>query len=424
MAEPERPPARNPWAFVPALYFLQGIPYFLVETASTVFLSAVSLPLSQIGHASSALTLPWTLKPLWSPLVDLVATKRLWVLATQTAIVAAIGALAFAVTSSHAVLWTIVACATLALSSATHDIAADGFYILALDRDTQAAFVGVRNAAFRLARVFVTGSIVYAAGTLEKRGHSVPTAWGIAFAAAAAVYAAGFLVCLVALPRPAADRTEGGGAAAPFRAALASYFDQPRIGAVLAFILLYRFGESMLTKMSPPFLMAPAARGGMGLATDEVGLLWGTAGVVALIAGGILGGLAIARYGLKRCLWPMALSMHVPNAFYAWAAFEHPGRAALCVVVAVEQLAYGFGFSAYMVFLMLVSRRGRYPTTHYAISTGFMGVGAMAAGYVSGDLAEALGFGWFFVVVCACAIPGLVPLFFVPLDEGSARAPQ
>ena len=426
MQEESARPRRSPWLFVPPLYFLEGIPYFVVNTASTTFFAALRVPLAEIGHAASLLTLPWTLKPLWSPAVDLLATKRAWTLAMQTLLVAAIASLAFAATRSDVVLWTVVACAVIATTSATHDVAADGFYLIALDRSGQAGFVGIRNTCYRLGRIFVTGAITELAGSLETADRGKPAAWAIAFAAAAAVFAAGVLWCAFALPRPE-NRSilarEGSIRAREgrFLDALASYFRQPRILAVLAFILLYRFGESMLTTMTSPFLLAPAAEGGMALTTKEVGRYAGTYGVIALLAGGVAGGWWIARVGLRRSLWPMALAMHVPNLLYLWAAYARPEKAELAGVIAAEQLGYGFGFSAYMVFLMRVSQGGRYPTTHYAISTGIMGLSAMAASYVSGEIATAIGFTGFFAVVCLCAIPGLAPLFSVRVgDEGRA----
>jgi PAT family beta-lactamase induction signal transducer AmpG len=418
MPEGTRGARKSPWLFVPSLYFLEGIPYFVVQTASTTFFAALRVPLAEIGHAASLLSLPWTLKPLWSPAVDLLSTKRAWVLAMQTLLVAGIAALAFAASSSEVVLWTVVACAVIAFTSATHDVAADGFYLLALDPSAQAEFVGVRNAFYRLGRIFVTGAVTYVAGRLEEFAGGKPAAWAIAFGAAAAVFAVGLVWCALTLPRPegSAERQRGG----RVLEALGSYFEQPRILPVLAFILLYRFGESMLTTMASPFLLAPAAEGGMALTTQEVGLYYGTYGVLALIGGGVAGGLWIARAGLARCLWPMALSMHVPNLLYLWLAHAHPGKAAVAGVIAVEQLGYGFGFSAYMVFLMRVSQGRGYSTTHYAISTGIMGLSAMAAAYVSGEIAASIGFAGFFGVVCVCAIPSLLPLLFVRVSEAPA----
>lgn len=415
--------ARSPWLFVPPLYFLQGTAYFIVDTATTIFLPALGVPLSGVGHVSGYVTLPWTLKPLWSPAVDLVSTKRTWTLAMQTLLVAAIASLAFAATSSHLVLWTTVVCAWIAIASATHDIGADGFYLLALDPRGQAAFVGIRNAAFRLGRVFVAGAIVYLAGEIEERSGDRARAWAIAFGAAAAVYGLGVVWCAITMPRPAADlpsRARDPLTKIPFVEALASYFRRPNLAALLAFILLYRFGELMLTTMSGAFLQAKHVDGGMELTLREIGLYSGTVGVVALTVGGIFGGWVISRLGLKRCLWPMAISMHVPNVFYAWAAFVHPPKLAIAGVIAVEQLGYGFGFAAFMVVLMRVSQGRGFSTTHYAISTGIMGLSVTAAKFVSGDLAAALGFDWFFVAVCACAVPSLLPLLFLRLEDEPA----
>ena len=418
---------------MPVLYFLQGIPYFVVDTATTIFFKRLEVPVDAIGHWSSLLTLPWTLKPLWSPLVDMRAKKRTWIVATQTLAVAAMGALARAATASDAVMWCVVCCASIALFSATHDIACDGFYLLALDEKQQAAFVGVRSAAYRLARIFVAGAIVKLAGALEARYASVPRAWMTALGALAAVYALGAVWNALAMPRPPGDgpagREAGDGAAAahasatqrpPFLEALGSYFRQPRIGAVIAFIVFYRFGESMLTKMAPAFLLSRRDEGGLGFTTEEVGDAIGTLGVIALVAGGILGGYWISRRGLKRSLWPMVIAMHAPNLLYAWAAFAVPSRGAVLAIIGVEQLGYGFGFSAYMVFLMAISRASRWPTTHYAISTGLMGLAALLAGFISGDIVKSVGFGGFFVAVCACSLPGMLTLFFVPLGDSRA----
>jgi PAT family beta-lactamase induction signal transducer AmpG len=419
MNEPESLRRRSPWAFVPVLYFLQGIPYFLVDTVSTTFFKRLDVPIDAIGHWSSLLTLPWTLKPLWSPLVDMRAKKRSWIVASQILVVAGMALLVRAIAGSDAIMWCTVCLAWIAIASATHDIACDGFYLLALDETRQAEFVGVRSAAYRLARIFTTGLVVKIAGALETHFREVPRAWMLALGAGALVYALGVAWNARAMPHPAADgpvTAAGAARSPPFLEALASYFRAPRIVPLVAFIVLYRFGESMLVKMSSPFLLSTPSEGGLGFSTEEVGDALGTVGALSLVAGGILGGFVIARLGLKRCLWPMVIAMHAPNLLYAWAAFTHPAHAAVVGVIAVEQLGYGFGFSAYMVVLMLISRASRWPTTHYAISTGLMGLSALFAGYISGDIVAAIGFGGFFVAVSVCAIPGMLTLFFLPLE--------
>jgi PAT family beta-lactamase induction signal transducer AmpG len=419
---------RGPWGFVPVLYFLQGIPYFFVETVSTTLFKRLDVPIGAIGHWSSLLLLPWTLKPLWSPLVDTRATKRGWIVASQILVVAGMALLARALAGSEIVGWCVVFCAWIAIFSATHDIACDGFYLLALDERKQAAFVGVRSAAYRLARIFVTGGVVKIAGVLETRYGDVPRAWMHALCAGAVAYAIGTAWNAFAMPRPSQDGPVSrirGASGPPFVDALASYFRAPRIGAVIAFIVLYRFGESMLTRMSSPFLLSARDEGGLALTTEQVADALGTIGAVALVVGGIAGGYVIARIGLRRSLWPMVIAMHAPNLLYAWAAFAQPSLGAVKAVIAVEQLGYGFGFSAYMVYLMMVSQGSRWPTTHYAISTGIMGLAAQCAGWISGDLAQSVGFRGFFVLVCLCSIPGMLTLFFIPLDAPRpASAPQ
>jgi len=413
--------ARSPWAFVPILYFLQGIPYMLVQTVPGAFLTLMKVPVETIGHWTGLLGLPWTLKPLWSPVVDLVGRKRVWILATQILIVVGIAALSFAVTSSHFLTWTLIACAWIAFGSATHDIAADGFYLLALDRPQQAAFVGIRSASFRLAMIFVTGGIVYLAGWFEAGGDPVPRAWSRALVAAAIAYAVALICNAFLMPRPGSDGPVRRADKPPVVEALSTYFGQRRIVAVVAFILLYRFGESMLTAMARPFLLKPAAEGGMGLTARQFGVLYGTIGVLSLLVGGILGGIWISKRGLKRCLWPMVIAMHAPNLLFLWAAIAHPGKAFLATVIAVEQLGYGFGFAAYTVYLMQVSQGGRFATTHYAISTGLMGLAAMGAAYISGDIVAKLGFPWFFGIVCLASIPGMFTILFIPVKDEPAK---
>lgn len=431
------PPRRaRPWTFVPGLYVLQGMPYFAVQAASNTFLTAMDAAPAFVGRWSSDLTLPWMLKPLWSPLVDLYGTKRRWLVGASIAVLIGMAGLAWAVGRPDWLEWTIAACVLLAFASATYDVACDGYYILALGKREQEAFVGVRNACYRLGRIVVTGGVVVVAGALQDepgpgwlaRGLPRPEAWSWAFAAGAVVYGLGAAAIAILAPRPAADgparavRGEDGpgattSARAPLRAMLVEYVKRPRFPAILAFILFYRFSESMLVPMISPFLMKARAVGGLALREQEVGFAYGTVGVVSLLVGGLAGGWIISRAGFARCVWPMAIAMHVPNLLFAWAAGAQPGLEAATAVVAVEQLGYGFGFSAYMVFLLQLARTSRFATTHYAISTGLMGLSAWLAGRWSGDLVEALGFERFFWTVSALGLVGLATLLFVPRLE-------
>jgi len=426
MSEPEPPRAPSPWRFVPPLYVQQGTQYFLVNTATSTFLKSMGAGEALIGHVASLITLPWQAKALWSPLVDLYGHRRRWILGSQLAVLLGALLLAWAPGEARWFLWTIAACGLIGVAAATHDIAADGFYLRALSESEQSAFVGVRNACFRLGRLVASGALVYAAGVFEEQGLARSAAWRWAFAGGAVCYALLVLHCALVLPRPVDDRAlapAGQRSLGLFGAALASYFAQPQLAALLAFIFLYRFGESMLMPMLSPFLLASAEQGGLALGTRAVGLAYGTVGVIALLSGGLLGGFALARQGLRRWLWPMALTMHLPNLALWWLASARPGVAAAYGVVALEQFAYGFGFSAYMVVLMQVARRSAWSTSHYAISTGLMGVAALLAGYWSGELVEALGYAHFFALVSAAALPSLLVLPFVPLgDERAASA--
>jgi PAT family beta-lactamase induction signal transducer AmpG len=402
------------------------MPYFAVQAASNTFLAAMGASAELVGRWSSDLTLPWMLKPLWSPLVDLLGTKRRWLAGAALAGLLATLFVAWAAGRPDYLEWTVRACVVLALASATYDVACDGFYILALGRREQEAFVGVRNACYRLGRILVTGGVVALAGALQDapgahalaRGLARGPAWAWAFVAGAGVHALLLAWNWLALPRPPGDGpARGAGERAPLWAMLREYARLPRFPAVLAFVLLYRFAESMLTPMIAPFLLQPAARGGLALGEKQVGWAYGTVGVAALLAGGVAGGWLVSRAGLRRCLWPMALAMHAPNLLYAWAAGARPGPAAVSAVVGVEQLGYGFGFSAYMVVLLQVSRRSRFATTHYALSTGLMGLSAWLAGRWSGALVEALGFERFFWLVSALGLLGLATLLFLPRLE-------
>lgn len=415
-------------AVVPLLYALQGMPYFLVQAASNTYFTAMGAAPSVVGRISSDLTLPWMLKPLWSPLVDLYGTKRRWLLGAAVAALVAIVALALATRQELWLEWTVGACVALAFASATYDVACDGYYMLALDKRRQELLVGVRNACYRIGRILVTGGVVVLAGALQKeagesfvaRGLPRPEAWCWAILAGAAAY--GLLVATVALvaPRPVDDRAQRDatrGSGAPIRLILAEYFGRPGFALVLFFILCYRLAESMLVPMISPFLMRKAEQGGLGLDEVQVGWIYGTFGVAALLVGGVLGGWLVSKFGLWRLLWPMALAMHLPNLLYAWAAHARPDAFGAALVVLVEQLGYGFGFSAYMVYLLQFARGSRWATTHYALSTGLMGLSAWLGGRWSGDIVESIGFERFFWLVNALGLLGLATLVRLPRPE-------
>lgn len=375
----------------------------------------LDVPNTLIG-LTSLLYLPWVLKPLWGPTVDLVGTKRNWILWTQ--IVMAI-VLALVGTVLHLPAFFILSLALfvlIAFTSATHDIAVDGFYLLALPPEQQAFFVGIRATAYRLAMIFGTGVLVVIAGKLETRLENIPLSWTLVMLGSGAVMAVVFLYHSFALPRPASDRKaakEGQQVSIPFLTVFKTYFQQQGIVPILAYIVLYRLGEAMLVKMSAPFLLDTRAAGGLALLTETVGYVYGTVGVLALVVGGILGGWLISKFGLRKCIWPMAFAINLPDLNYVYMAAASPSLQMVYVLVAIEQFGYGLGFSAFMVFLMYTAR-GEYKTSHFALSTGFMALGMMLPGLVSGYLQQALGYYHFFIAVCLLTIPGMLTIFALP----------
>jgi len=419
-------PHRFPWIYVPTLYFAQGLPYVLVNSVSVIMFKKMGVPNTLIG-LTSLLYLPWVVKPLWGPTVDIFWTKRRWlasaqiVMAVQFALVAAVLHLPEFFTVSLMVF------ILLAFTSATHDIAVDGFYMLALNEDRQAFFVGIRSTCYRLAMIFGNGALVVLAGYWETRLANIPVSWAVVMLTSSAIFVLLFLFHSFYLPHPLADtrsspdfnRRLKSAAASPmtaFLAAFKSYFKQPRIAPILAFIVLYRLGEAMLVKMAAPFLLDAKDAGGLALSTQTVGFVYGTVGVLSLVIGGIAGGWLISKFGLRKSIWPMAIALNAPDLVYVYLAYSEPSLPLVYVLVALEQFGYGVGFAAFLVFLMYTAKEP-FKTSHYAISTGFMALGMMLPGLASGYLQSALGYQHFFILVCLLTLPGMAAIFFIPLNE-------
>ncbi len=404
------PPARNPWAWIPTLYFAQGIPYVVVMTLSTVLYKNLGISNTDIALYTSWLYLPWVIKPLWSPLVDMFRTKRLWIWSLQFLIGIAFALVALTLPGpkffqlSLAVFWL------MAFASATHDIAADGFYLLAMPTGQQAAFVGVRSTFYRLATLSAQGGLVYLAGRLTDSTGSVTTAWSLVFGLLAVVFIVVGVYHFFVLPKPDADRAtvEGGDFLREFFAVFAAFFRKPGIGLILAYLLLYRLAESQALKLLSPFLLDKPADGGLGLTTQQLGIAYGTVGIIALTLGGLVGGWIISLYGLKRMLWPMILAMHTPIVAFLLLAIYQPSKlVVVSTALAVEQFGYGFGFTAYMLYMMLVAE-GPHKTAHYAICTGFMALGMMLPGMAAGWIQDHIGYVNFFAWVLVCTLPSFV----------------
>jgi PAT family beta-lactamase induction signal transducer AmpG len=424
MSEPS-PTHRSPWAWIPTLYLAEGLPYVLVMTVAGIMYKGLGVSNKEIALYTSLLYLPWVLKPLWSPVVDMLKTRRLWIWSMQLLVGAGLVGVALGVHAVRFLPCTLIFFGLVALGSATHDIAADGFYMLATTEREQASFSGVRNTCYRLATICGQGLLVIVAGKLIERTNDTPLAWSVAFAAIAGVLVSLALHHRFILPRPVTDRPvqmeSAGRFYEGFFETFAAFFKKPKIASLLLFLLFYRFAEAQLVKMVGPFLLDAREKGGLGLTTTDVGVVYGTVGVVALMLGGIIGGVLVSRRGLRAWFWPMALIMHLPDAVFVYLAWAQP--ASLEVInccVAVEQFGYGFGFTAYMLYMIYIAR-GEHRTAHYAICTGFMALGMMLPGMFSGWLQETLGYRLFFVWVMLATIPGFIVVRLVPLDPEFGR---
>ena len=575
----------RPWLWVPSLYFAEGIPYVLVMTLSVIFYKRMGISNSQIALYTSWLYLPWVIKPLWGPVVDILRTKRFWILVMQLCIGAGLAGVAFTIPVDRFLQFTLAFFWLLAFSSATHDIAADGFYMLGLSKGDQAFFVGIRSTFYRIAMLTGQGLLVILAGFFEaKTGlppveievvaiegmtphefnpdlafiQSVPDeafffteekveigidpitvaeaanlmasvddwnsshgfypaqeengteapgdkltgnlgytwfklskkpeadesivlnfsfekgdksiglvhsyrfdfnesnwdvpafavfkldpklsktttasfsglsgnirfAWSMVFGIIAVVFVGFHIYHRFALPRPPDDQSNRSGEGSFFKEFLvtfADFFRKKNIVVILLFLLVYRLGESQLVKLASPFLLDSREANGLGLTTGDLGLIYGTIGIIALSMGGIIGGIAASRRGLKYWLWWMVAAMNLPNMVYVFLSYLMPSS--LWVVgasVAVEQFGYGFGFTAYMLYMIYVSD-GKHKTAHFALTTGVMALGMMIPGMVSGWLQELIGYQHFFIWVMICTVPSFVVIPFLKIDPGFGK---
>lgn len=414
---------RSAWSWIPTLYFAEGLPYVAVMTLSVIMYKRFGLSNTDIALYTSWLYLPWVIKPFWSPFVDILKTKRWWIISMQLLIGAGLAGIAFTLPTPFYFKASLAFFWLMAFSSATHDIAADGFYMLALDKSQQSFFVGIRSTFYRLAMITGQGLLVILAGFLEKSTGSIPYAWSLTFFILAGLFLLFFVYHRFILPYPASD--SGKAVSTPkevmaeFGRTFSSFFRKEGIGLALAFMLLYRLAEAMLVKLAPPFLLDGRDVGGIGLTTQEMGIAYGTFGVIALTAGGILGGIVASRRGLKYWLVPMALSITLPNVVYLLlAVFQPESFFWVNVAVSFEQFGYGFGFTAYMLYLIHFSE-GEHKTAHYSICTGFMALGMMLPGMISGWLCTKLGYVGFFTLVMVLVVPTLaiIPMVRKSLDK-------
>lgn len=416
---------RSPWSWVPSLYFVEGLPYVAVMTISVIMYKRLGISNTDIGLYTGWLYLPWVIKPFWSPFVDIIRTKRWWTLAMQGSLAVALAAVAFALPTPFFFSLTLAVFWLIGLTSATHDIAADGFYMLALTEHDQSLYVGIRSTFYRLATVIGQGALVIVAGYIEDTTGRVTLAWTTVFGILSAFFLGVTLYHSWALPHPAADHQRHATSASQimkeFVDTFKSFFHKRQIRAALAFMLLYRLPEAQLVKMISPFLLDPANRGGLGLTTSQVGVVYGTVGIIGLTLGGIIGGIAAARGGLKKWLWPMAWSMSLTCLTFVYLSFASDlSLLTINICVFVEQFGYGFGFTAYTLYLMYFSE-GRHKTAYYSICTGFMALGMMLPGMWAGWLQETIGYRYFFIWTMFCCVATIAVCSFLKIDPSFGR---
>ena len=372
----------NPWSWVPTLYFAEGLPYVAVMTISLVLYKQLGLSNAEITFYTSWLYLPWVIKPLWSPFIDLIKTKRWWIVSMELLVGAAFGGVAFTIPTQFWLQGTLFFFWVMAFSSATHDIAADGYYMLGLDEHQQAWFVGIRSTFYRLATIFGQGVLVMIAGNLQViYRNSISYSWSLMFYGVTGLFIALWLWHSAILPRPKEDAPREDVNARTiwkeFVNTIITFFQKPQVVAGILFMLFYRMPEGLLAKVSALFLIDAAHNGGMGLSPQEYGLVQGTVGVIGLTLGGILGGICAGRDGLKRWLWPMVCAITLPDIVYVYLSYALPeSLLVINVCVFIEQFGYGFGFTAYMLYLIYYSQ-GNFKTSHYALCTAFMALSMM-----------------------------------------------
>ena len=422
----------NPWFWVPTLYFLQGIPYFLVNNISMVMFNQMGVPNGEMSFFTTLLYFPWALKFLWAPFVDLIRTKRWWFLTMQflmlglavltifsipqpdPATIAAMG------TEVKLFMGVLIAFIIMAFASATHDIAADGFYMLALTSGVQAEMIGWRSVFYRLSNVFCNSALIAIPGiiydwTIKQGEQNMPLAWKVTMVITAVIFALMAVWHMFFTPRPDADKpnaeTSVKDIISGFGKAFATYFTKPGLWIAILFMLLYRLPEGFLMKMIYPFLLGARETGGLGLTMQELGVVYGAIGVIFLLLGGILGGFYISRVGLKKAFWWMALAMTLPCLSFVYLSMYLPENMVyIGIALAIEQFGYGFGFTAYMMYMMFFSE-GEFKTSHYAICTSFMALSMILPGLVAGYIQEAIGYQNFFWMVIACSVGTILATF-------------
>lgn len=405
-------PSKNPWIWVPSLYLTESVPYVIIITVSVIMYKSLGVSNADIGLYTSFLYLPWVIKPIWSPILELFGNKKKWFLSMQLILALVFLGVGLTTSLNQFFIITLAFFWMGAFASATNDIASDGLYLIALKPDQQSFFVGMRSTFYRVGMITGQGLIVVIAGNLEDNLGDPIKAWSWTMIIVAGLMLLLTLINYFSTPNVQEIRLKKEDQPS-FGKVFSTFFTKKNIGLSLGFVLLYRLGESQLVKMASPFLLDERIDGGLGLSVTDVGYLYGTLGVISLLAGGIIGGIVISRDGLGRWMIPMVFAINTPNLGYVLLSWYQPeGFVFPALVVFIEQLGYGFGFAAYMVFLIYLAE-GLFKTAHYALATGFMALGMMIPGMISGYMQEWLAYPGFFVWVVIATIPSFVIAYAV-----------
>lgn len=415
---------RSPWLWIPTTYMAEGLPYFAVNTLTVLMYHNMGIGLADMAFFTGWLYLPWVIKPFWSPFVDIISTKRQWVIIMQWFVAIAFAGIAFALPVQFFFSLTLAVFWLVAFVSSTHDIAADGYYMLALTEHEQSFYVGIRSTFYRIASVAGQGALVVVAGCIEESTGDIPFAWGVVFFVLSAMFLFFAVYHSWALPKVEIRNTKRNytfnDVTKEFVRIFVAFFRKKQAGLAILFMLLYRLPEAQLIKLINPFLLDANSIGGLGLSTSEVGIVYGTVGIIGLTAGGIIGGILAAKKGLHYWLKPMAWSMSLTCltfVYLSWAS--EPSLLTINTCVFIEQFGYGFGFTAYMLYLIYFSE-GEFSTAHYSICTGFMALGMMLPGMAAGWIQETIGYRYFFIwtMICCIATIGVTYLLKINPEFG------
>ena len=414
---------RNPWAWIPTLYFAEGLPNIIVTGLSVVMYMQMGLSDAEVGLYTGWLALPWVIKPLWSPFIDLLKTKRWWVLAMQALMGASLAGIAFSIPTAFWFQATMCLFFIIAFCSATHDISADGYYMIELDDHNQAKYVGLRNTFYRLAIIFVNGMLVSLAGILQVmfRGQ-IRFTWALIFYGLAGLFIGLWLYHSRFMPRPTEDvhtkrtLTEVTSELKKMFITFFQKFDRRGTLIVMLFLLFYRFPEALLNTMTKTFMLRNNYAGGLGLSPQEYGLANGTVGLIGLLLGGIIGGILVSRDGMKRWLWPMVCAITLPDVVYIYLSYSlNSNLVVVSSCLFIEQFGYGLGFTVLTLYMLYYSQ-GKYKTSHYSICTGISYLGLMLPGMLSGYIKDMVGYRMFFIIVMVCCAITFAVTAFLKID--------